>query len=129
MDRDFAGQYEIPDAAVRVTVGGARLGNSLSTDDPVTLRTPAGELLAAYSHPFDPGNGRSVEMADLAVGDVAENWAAAPTLIRRLSERTLYDRRLATPAGRQRRRWGPGELARCRPESRGAEGPDRSSAS
>ena len=77
LDRDFADQYEIPAEAVRLTVGNASLGNGLSINDPITLRGADDELLATYSHPFNPGDGRSAELADLQGGDVAANWAAA----------------------------------------------------
>ena len=78
LDRDYAGQYNIPSAAVRLTTGNLTLGNSLSTSDPVTLRTDGGALVASYAHPFDPGNGRSAEMVDLSAGDRQGNWASAP---------------------------------------------------
>ena len=78
LDRDYAGQYSIPGEALRLTVGNRQLGNALSTNDPVTLRDAAGGLLASFSHPFDPGNGRSAEMVDPALGDVAANWVATP---------------------------------------------------
>jgi len=78
LDRDYADQYGIPAGTLLLTVGDRRLGNSLSTNDPVTVRDAAGDLLAAFSHPFDPGNGRSAELADPALGDVAGNWVATP---------------------------------------------------
>lgn len=77
LDRGYAGQYSIPGGAVLLTVGDGALGNGLSTNDPVTLRDPGGSLLAAFSHPFDPGNGRSAEMVDVERGDAAANWIAA----------------------------------------------------
>ena len=78
VDRGYAGQYTIPEAAVVVTVGDGRLGSSLSVDDPVTLRDEAGTPLASFSYPFDPGNGRSVERVDLGLGDAPGAWVAAP---------------------------------------------------
>ncbi len=77
VDRDYDDDYEIPPGTVLLTVEDARLGNALATSDPVTLRRADGELLAAFSHPSNPGNGRSLELVDLDRGNVAGNWVAA----------------------------------------------------
>jgi len=74
LDPDYDGSYAIPAGASLLTVGDRRLGNSLSTDDPVTLRDPGGSLVASFLQPFDPGNGRSAELAALG----GDDWLAAP---------------------------------------------------
>ena len=78
LDESHIDDYTIPPAAVRMTVGDARLGNSLSVSDPVTLRTDDGELLGSYAYPFDPGNGISAELISLELGDVPGNWLRSP---------------------------------------------------
>ena len=79
LDPDYPGDtYAIPADALRLTVAGAALGNGLSTGDPVTLRTPDGAAADAFTHPFDPGNGVSVEKDTLEDGDLATNWVASP---------------------------------------------------
>ena len=77
LDRDFADEYVIPPEAIRVTIDDRRIGNALSTNDPVSLRNPDGELIGTYAYPFNPGNGRSAEMIDASAGDIATNWVAA----------------------------------------------------
>ena len=66
-----------PGGALLLTVSDAALGNGLSVDDIVTVSDAAGVVQASYSFPFDPGNGRSVEIADPAAGDVQGNWRAS----------------------------------------------------
>ena len=77
LDRDYAETLPVAEDAVRLTVDDARLGNGIATNDAVTLRGPGDVLIAAFTHPFNPGNGRSAEMIDLARGDAADNWAGA----------------------------------------------------
>ncbi len=74
LDADYAGQYALPAEAIRLGVDDARLGNGLSTNDPITLRDREGELVAAWQQPFNPGNGRSAELAD----PEGEDWIGAP---------------------------------------------------
>ena len=59
LDSGYAGQYAIPAGTLLLTVGDAALGNGLATSDPVSVRDGDGELRAAFSYPFNPGNGRS----------------------------------------------------------------------
>ncbi len=68
VDPDYDGAYDIPAGAKLLSVGDRTLGNGLTTSDPVTLRDPAGELVAAYLDPFDPGDGRSAELPHLEGG-------------------------------------------------------------
>jgi len=78
LDRDFAGDYPLPDDALLLTVGDGRLGNGLSTNDPITVHAPSGELLAGFGQPFDPGNGRSAERTSLQDPEGPGEWVAAP---------------------------------------------------
>ncbi len=78
VDADYEGQYDLPAGAKLLTTGDRTLGNALSTNDPITLRDPAGVLVGSYSHPLDAGNGRSVELVSLESGDRAGNWVASP---------------------------------------------------
>ena len=74
LDPDHDGDPVVPPGVTLLTGGDRRLGNGLSTDDPVTLRDPAGVLVAAFVSPFDPGNGTSAELGSLDGGA----WQAAP---------------------------------------------------
>lgn len=78
LDRDFAGDYDLPPGVTLLTVGDGRLGNSLATDDPITLRDPEGALVGSFSYPFNPGNGVSAELISLDAGDRAGAWLASP---------------------------------------------------
>ena len=79
LDRDFAGDYEIPEGALRLSVANARLGNSLSVGDPVRLLSPDRvTVVSSYSHPFDPGNGVSAERLTPEADDVAASWTSSP---------------------------------------------------
>jgi competence ComEA-like helix-hairpin-helix protein len=69
--------YDIPPAAVLLTVANAALGSALSTNDPITLWRD-GAAVSTYAHPFDPGNGISAERIDAATDDLAGNWVASP---------------------------------------------------
>ncbi len=78
LDRDYPGVYEIPAAAVRLTVDDRTIGSGLATSDPITLLQPDGiSVVDTFTHPFNPGNGRSAERVDPGVGDVLANWVAA----------------------------------------------------
>ncbi|MFT7580907.1 MAG: hypothetical protein ACI9MR_002581, partial [Myxococcota bacterium] len=70
--------FHIADGAVWLTVASSRtLGSGLSTGDPVALYDGS-TLLDRFSHPFDAGNGISVEIDSLEDGDVLGNWLASP---------------------------------------------------
>ncbi len=77
LDRGYADEYTIPEETLLLMTDDASIGNGLANDDPVTLRAEDGTLLAAYSHPFDAGNGTSVELVDVALGDAPGNWVAS----------------------------------------------------
>ena len=79
LDPDFAGDYALPPTAVVVTVGDARLGNGLSTNDPVQLREDNGYVVIdEWTIPFDAGDGTSVERVDVLSGNVVSNWVPSP---------------------------------------------------
>ena len=79
LDPDYPGDtYAIPPEAVLLTVPTATIGSGLSTADPVSLRATDGTPIDTYSHPFNPGNGVSVEKDEVSDGDVATNWVASP---------------------------------------------------
>ncbi|MCA9515863.1 MAG: lamin tail domain-containing protein, partial [Myxococcales bacterium] len=81
LDPDDAGDtYAIPAGALRLTVADSAIANGLATNDPIALATPDGagsRVVATFSFPFNPGNGRSVERVALTGGDVAASWAAS----------------------------------------------------
>ncbi|MBN1944226.1 MAG: lamin tail domain-containing protein, partial [Bradymonadales bacterium] len=79
LDRDhIAGStYDIPGSAVLLSVPNAAIGSGLSTADPITL-TRFGFQISTYSHPFNPGDGLSVERIDPDGPDTAENWVTSP---------------------------------------------------
>ncbi len=66
LDRSYTGTpYTIPGGAVLLTTDDLSIGSGLAVDDPVTLLAPDGvTVLSAYSSPFNPGNGFSVERVD-----------------------------------------------------------------
>ncbi|MBN2494593.1 MAG: lamin tail domain-containing protein [Deltaproteobacteria bacterium] len=79
LDPEFEGGYGIPEEVVRVAPLNTTLGNGLSTNDQISLYDTDGTtLLAAYEHPFDPGNGVSAERVDLQRPDLETNWRASP---------------------------------------------------
>lgn len=79
LDPDFAGEYELPAGAVRLSVvGDRRIGNGLSIDDPVAVRDLDAHLVASASFPFDPGNGRSAELSSPEAEDVRGSFVASP---------------------------------------------------
>ncbi len=80
LDPDYADQYTLPGAAVLLTVAStATLGNGLATTDPISLLDATGQsVIDAYSRPFNPGNGLSIEKVDSIVGDVPSNWVTSP---------------------------------------------------
>ena len=79
LDPDYADQYAIPSGAITVTVGNAKLGNGLSTNDPIQLIEDNGYVVIdEWTIPFDPSDGTSVERVDVLAGNVASNWVASP---------------------------------------------------
>ncbi|MCB9743389.1 MAG: lamin tail domain-containing protein [Alphaproteobacteria bacterium] len=75
VDTDYADDYTVDASAIVVSVGDSRIGNGMTTSDPITLVESDGARVAAtFSFPADPGDGVSMEMVDLGVGDVAGNW-------------------------------------------------------
>ncbi|MBN2360759.1 MAG: lamin tail domain-containing protein, partial [Deltaproteobacteria bacterium] len=81
VDPDDTSGHDIPSGVTKVTVGNSTLGNGLTTTDPITVYSADGvTVLAAYQHPFDPGNGISAERVDLAGPDTPANWRASPCL-------------------------------------------------
>ena len=79
LDPDYAANYSLPAGTITVTVGNATLGNGLSTNDPIELRESNGfVVIDAWTLPFDPGDGTSVERVDVLVGNTPSNWLASP---------------------------------------------------
>ena len=82
LDRGYVvsgGVYTIPGGAVLCTTDDSAIGSGLATDDQVTLLAPDGTtVISTYSHPFNPGNGISVERIDLSGPDQGDNWVASP---------------------------------------------------
>jgi hypothetical protein len=78
LDPDYAGQYAIPSGAITVTVGNAKIGNGISTNDPIQLLEGDGYVVIdEWTIPFDPSDGVSVERVDVLAGNVASNWVAS----------------------------------------------------
>ena len=73
VDPGYQGHYDLPASATVVTVSTAALGNGLSTSDPVTLMDADGVELDAWTSPFNPGNGTSVERS----WDLPDQWEAS----------------------------------------------------
>ena len=81
LDKDFAGEYTLPGEALLLTVGNSKLGNGVSTTDPVQLRLPDGvTVVSSFSFPFNPGNGKSVERTANDAPDVGTSWVTSPCL-------------------------------------------------
>ncbi len=79
LDREYAGDYQLPGGALLLTTDDTTIGSGLSTLDPIILRSASeSAVVDSFSFPFNPGNGISIEKADLVVGDVAQNWVASP---------------------------------------------------
>jgi len=75
LDKDYAGQYQIPGQSVLLTVGDKTLGNGLAVNDPVTLYEKDGKTtIDSYGFPFDPGNGVSAQRLDPLAPDAPGNW-------------------------------------------------------
>ncbi|MFQ6042009.1 MAG: lamin tail domain-containing protein [Candidatus Poribacteria bacterium] len=78
LDSEYAGEYQIPDTAILLTTKNTTLGNGLTTNDPIILFEEEPEKpIDTYLHPFNPGNGISVEKIDPFKGDEPDNWKAS----------------------------------------------------
>ena len=75
IDDDFDGDYTFPSGVLVLTSDDANLGSGLATNDEVYLYEDDGSsLIDSYTHPFNAGNGISVEKIDMDDGDVSSNW-------------------------------------------------------
>jgi len=74
LDSEYAGEYQIPNNAVLLTTKNTTLGDGLTTNDPINLFDEKGNIIDTYLHPFNPGNGVSVEKLDQLKGDEPDNW-------------------------------------------------------
>jgi hypothetical protein len=67
--------YGVP-SCLLLTVGNTTIGDELSVNDTIALISPDGDTVSTYYHPFNPGDGISVERVYPYTGDVRENWGA-----------------------------------------------------
>ena len=65
--------YGIP-TCILLTIGNTTIGDGLSTTDPIALISPDGDTVSTYYHPFDPGDGISVEKVYPNSYDFPGNW-------------------------------------------------------
>ncbi|MFH1529223.1 MAG: lamin tail domain-containing protein [Pseudomonadota bacterium] len=80
LDPEYQGGYALPPSAVLLAPANSTLGNGLANNDPVSLLAGDGvSAISTYSHPFNAGNGISVERKD-GTGDVMGNWVASTCL-------------------------------------------------
>jgi len=79
LDPDYAGGYTIPTGALLLTVAStSTLGNGLANNDPISLTTPNGlQVVDSYTHPFNAGDGHSVEKVDPGLIDLASNFVTS----------------------------------------------------
>jgi hypothetical protein len=78
LDREYAGEYDIPSGAVRLTTPDTTIGSGLGLDDALRLLESNGvEIIDTFRFPFNPGNGRSAERIDVRAFDTAANWTAS----------------------------------------------------
>jgi hypothetical protein len=78
LDSGYAGEYSLLPDVLLLTTDDAAIASGLATDDPILLYESNGvSLVDSCSHPFDPGNGTSMERVDLAGGDTEGNWAGS----------------------------------------------------
>ncbi len=77
LDKNFRGDYMLPDGVITLTTGDYALGNRIALNDPILILDWDGTPLDSYTFPFDPGIGISVEKVDLEGGDTEKNWAAS----------------------------------------------------
>jgi hypothetical protein len=68
--------YGVP-SCVLLTVDNTTIGNELANTDPIALISPDGDTVSTYYHPFNPGDGISVERVYPYNGDFIENWKAS----------------------------------------------------
>ena len=79
LDPEYTGFYPIPAGAIWLSPSNTTLGNSLTTNDPITLMAHDGiAVVSTFLAPFNPGNGISAERIDLAAADTPDNWLASP---------------------------------------------------
>jgi len=77
LDPEYEGGYSIPEGHPLLKPENTTLGNGLANNDPITLFATDGLTeLSSMSHPFNAGNGISMERKG-NLGDVAENWTAS----------------------------------------------------
>ncbi len=77
LDSEYAGEYDSPPTAILLTTKNTTLGDGFTTNDQITLFDKNHKRVDTYSHPFNPGNGISVEKIDPLKGDAADNWKAS----------------------------------------------------
>ena len=77
LDPEYAGDYEIPETAVLLTVAETtHLGSGLAVTDPIKLLMADGvTIISTMLAPFNPGNGVSAERIDPLWADLPGNWA------------------------------------------------------
>lgn len=65
LDPEYADEYTIPADAVLFRPRDSTVGSGLATNDQITLRGSDGvTVVSTHHHPFNPGNGISVERVD-----------------------------------------------------------------
>ncbi|MFT5434697.1 MAG: hypothetical protein ACI9OJ_005411, partial [Myxococcota bacterium] len=74
VDSDYDQSYEIAGSPLMMTTADKHLGNGLATGESLTLWL-GDMLLSSYSHPFNAGNGSSVERAFPTAPDAPEAWS------------------------------------------------------
>ncbi|MCK4226163.1 lamin tail domain-containing protein [candidate division WOR-3 bacterium] len=53
------------------------IGNGLTNNDSIALISPEGDTVSTYYHPFNAGNGVSVERVSPSIPDIPENWGCS----------------------------------------------------
>ncbi|HID32640.1 MAG TPA: lamin tail domain-containing protein [bacterium (Candidatus Stahlbacteria)] len=74
--------YQIPGKTLILTTDDTSIGNGLSTRDPILLFAPDSSCTTSFGTPFDtldtipfdPGDGVSLEIIDIGIGDKESNW-------------------------------------------------------
>lgn len=67
--------YGIP-SCILLRVGNTTIGNGLENNDSIALISPEGETISTYYHPFNAGNGISVERISPSISDIPMNWGS-----------------------------------------------------
>lgn len=67
--------YGVP-SCVLLQVGNTSIGSDLENNDSIALISPDGDTVSTYYHPFNAGNGFSVERISPSVGDISDNWGS-----------------------------------------------------